>query len=156
MPAVQHDMVPLDELVAAHVATAKVLQGRGAPGFCPGASGIPGAGESPGEAFVRSEAYKRWLADFPAGGPSQAQAGSFRSAPLEAKYSLASGSGGARALVTSADASAGTLVSPITGALWSLASYGRSPSATFSRCSPPPRTSWSGSRSPHGSAPPPR
>ena len=78
---------------------------------------------SPGEAYVRSEAYKAWLDVFPSGGPTAEgirhqglaqDVGGFRSAlglrtATERFYGRITPSS-MRALVTSADASAGTLV----------------------------------------------
>jgi HK97 family phage major capsid protein len=61
-----------------------------------------GPAESLGQVFVRSGSYKAWKKRFPSGGPPSG--GNFQCDPIRA--------GGWRALVTSADASAGTLIRP--------------------------------------------
>ncbi|MEX0754118.1 MAG: phage major capsid protein [Actinomycetota bacterium] len=57
--------------------------------------------DSPGKKFASSPAFKAWMGRFPSGGP--ATPGSYQSDPVSIPH-------GFRALVTSADASAGTMV----------------------------------------------
>jgi HK97 family phage major capsid protein len=67
-----------------------------------GRSSGDGLGTSIGDAFVKSRSYKSWTERFPSGGPQAP--GNFSSDPVRV--------GSFRALVTSADASAGELVRP--------------------------------------------
>lgn len=74
----------------------------------------PGS-DSPGEEFIRSAGYKDWVARFPDGGP--ASRGEYHGDPAQVSYRLGGRQLVSRALVTSADASAGSLVRPDRGPL---------------------------------------
>jgi HK97 family phage major capsid protein len=99
--------IDVDAFAQAHQRAYDELTGRTAPG-------LPlhqGAGQardhrSPGQVFTESEAYKRWMAAYPDGAPSR---GAQTSEPVTVR---APAIGGMRALVTSASASAGSLVAP--------------------------------------------
>jgi len=90
------------------------------PKYGPAAGGDgspdPGAFEpSPGRAFVESEAYGGWLEAYPGGGPTQHV--SVVSPQVVLRMALAGPQAAMRALITAADASAGSLVAPDRGPL---------------------------------------
>jgi HK97 family phage major capsid protein len=91
----------IEDLAAFHGRAADIFAnaGRRRPALYPG----EGTGESAGDLFVRSTSYQKWLQRFPGGGP--AAEGTFTADPVPIE-------GGFRSLITSADASAGTLVRP--------------------------------------------
>jgi HK97 family phage major capsid protein len=99
-----------EQLAAAAIAAQAALRsGQGSLEDLPAVHGRP-SGRSggsravtPGAGLVDSDAYKAWLERFPGGGPTAR--GTFQSDPVHVP-------GGFRALVTSADASAGSLVPP--------------------------------------------
>lgn len=101
----------IDDVLQFHVRAAKAIEpfsndthgfyrgerGGGRPGFY-----VP-SGETPGAVFARSPQVKAWLNRFPGGGPNAE--GTYSSDPYQLQ-------GGLRALITSADSSAGTWVRP--------------------------------------------
>lgn len=76
--------------------------------------------ETPGESFVRSAAYEKWMGDFPGGGPSMAQTSRSGAVDVGAWQRLALGlldpteklRAAMRTLITANDASAGQLITP--------------------------------------------
>jgi HK97 family phage major capsid protein len=101
MPAIDYDYEDQDEVVRFHEMALRLAKNRGSGGrlaLYPGDDGVA-TGPSAGETFTKSRAYKEWLGRFKDGGPTAP--GNYSSDPVEVK---------ARALITSADASAGSWV----------------------------------------------
>jgi HK97 family phage major capsid protein len=100
------DVIDLHQRIVDKAKEAKA-RAHGTPGFYGSGGGTPGfygaPDESPGAVFARSAQVKTWLSRFPGGGPNSE--GTYQSDPVLLK-------GGLRALITSADASAGSWVRP--------------------------------------------
>jgi HK97 family phage major capsid protein len=90
----------LSEIAAFHVGAYQTLTGERRAGM-PELYGDPIHGSTAGEVFTRSSSYQGWIDRFPAGGP--AAPGNFWADPVHV-------GGGFRTLLTSSDASAGSLV----------------------------------------------
>jgi hypothetical protein len=81
-----------------------------------GGDGGSGGAVTPGEVYVRSEAYTSWMRDFPSGAPSGGGEVRGRQAdyPLMARaLGLREATAKMRTLITAADQSAGQLVQPL-------------------------------------------
>lgn len=75
----------------------------------------PNSGLTPGEVFIRSEAYRQWTENFPSGGPAygDSKSGTVGYRAMAGLLGLRTPTAKMRTLITSADTSAGDLVSPL-------------------------------------------
>jgi HK97 family phage major capsid protein len=114
MPPIQHDAVDalidaIEERLVARVpgatSSARTSAGRNLYGGTPANRG---ASKSLGEQFVEGESYRTWLKSYPEGAPSAGQA--MFAPPMSVRAPISRL--GMRAIVTSADASAGSLIAP--------------------------------------------